>query len=451
MNRTRAAAFTALALASAMVVAACGSTDQSNPNSTGPSTGTTSAAGVNSSTAAVTTSGSAAVSGSSSSAVPSAVAAGNACGAAHPAYPEPKSQGGSVKVSLNEGLTSWNSNSSHGNAAYNVYPTYLTMALGGYYDSNLKYWDNTSFLTCKQISKDPVTVEYTINKDAKWSDGVPVSGADMLLFWAAQSGYYNTGEAQYDKDGNLVETADIAFDASSDAMHSIHHFPKLSADGKSMTVTYDDFYVDWQLNAPTSGDVPAHVVAMKALGETDPAKASKDLVTALQSFNAKATTKKLKDGTEVADTSSVDPAVVSSIKKISDFWNTGFDFTQLPSDPSLYLSDGAYKMTAFKKDAYMTFEANPDYTWGPKPAIKEITYEIIGDAMASVQAMQNGEVDVINPQATSDVLGAVQALANQGITTQTGDGGTYEHVDLAMNNKGPFDPAAYGGGAAGAK
>ncbi|MDQ2845938.1 MAG: ABC transporter substrate-binding protein [Actinomycetota bacterium] len=355
-----------------------------------------------------------------------------------------------MNVSLNEGITSWNSATAHGNSVYNAYPLYLTQALAGYYDSDLKFWDNTGFLTCKELSKSPVKVEYTINKAAKWSDGVPVTNADMLLFWVAESGYYNTGAAQYDKDGNLIKTADIAFDSSSDAMHAIHHFPTLSADGQSMTVTYDDFYVDWQLNAPTGG-MPAHVVAMKALGESDPVKATKDLVTALQSFNAKATSKTLKDGSKAADTTAVDKTVVTSVKKISDFWNTGFDFTQLPSDPSLYLSDGAYKMTAFKKDAYMTFEANPDYTWGPKPAIAKITYQIIGDAMASVQALQNGEVDVINPQATSDVLGAVQGLANQGITTQTGDGGTYEHVDMAENNKGPFDPATYGGGAAGAK
>ena len=37
----------------------------------------------------------------------------------------------------------------------------------------------------------------------------------------------------------------------------------------------------------------------------------------------------------------------------------------------------------------MTFTANPDYTWGPKPTVKTITYQYLPDATAAVQAMPN--------------------------------------------------------------
>jgi len=248
----------------------------------------------------------------------------------------------------------------------------------------------------------------------------------MFLSWAAQSGVFNTGEAATDDNGNLVKTDKVAFDTSSEAFQKVTEMPKISVDGQTITLKYSEFFVDTVLSPPQP-QVPAHVVAMHALGETDAATATKDLLAA---FTANFKDKKT-DG--------------DKIKKIADFWNTGFDFTQLPSDKSLYLSNGAYIMTDFKKDQFMTFELNPDYSWGPKPSIKQITYKILPDAMASVQALQNGEVDVINPQPTADVLGATQKLANLGIETQTGDGATYEHVDLAVNNKGPFDPAAYGG------
>ena len=89
-----------------------------------------------------------------------------------------------------------------------------------------------------------------------------------------------------------------------------------------------------------------------------------------------------------------------ALAKIANFWNTGFDFTQLPTDKSLYLSSGAYLLTAFKKDQYMTFTANPDYTWGPKPTVKTITYEYLPDATAAVQSMQNQEVAIIEPAAS---------------------------------------------------
>ena len=36
----------------------------------------------------------------------------------------------------------------------------------------------------------------------------------------------------------------------------------------------------------------------------------------------------------------------------------------------------------------------------------------------------------------------------QGITAETNVSGSWEHVDLVFDNKGPFDPATYGGDAA---
>ena len=63
--------------------------------------------------------------------------------------------------------------------------------------------------------------------------------------------------------------------------------------------------------------------------------------------------------------------------------------------------------------------------------------------MGQVQALQNGEVDLISPQSTADVLKALEAI--DGLTVETNVEGTYEHVDLQQGNGGPFDPATYGG------
>ena len=105
----------------------------------------------------------------------------------------------------------------------------------------------------------------------------------------------------------------------------------------------------------------------------------------------------------------------AALKPIADFWNTGFDADQLPSDPSLYLSTGPYKVTAYQQRASLTLERNPDYNWGPKPAFDKITYTIIGDPTAAVQALTNEETDIISPQATADIYQAVSGLADRGI------------------------------------
>jgi peptide/nickel transport system substrate-binding protein len=62
-----------------------------------------------------------------------------------------------------------------------------------------------------------------------------------------------------------------------------------------------------------------------------------------------------------------------------------------------------------------------------------------------VQALENEEVDIIQPQATADILTQLEALADRGVEVIADDGATYEHVDLVFNNGGPFDPATYGG------
>ena len=113
----------------------------------------------------------------------------------------------------------------------------------------------------------------------------------------------------------------------------------------------------------------------------------------------------------------------------------------------MYAGFGPYNLVDFTDDGTMTFEAREDYTWGPQPKVQTIVYSIIGDPVAAVQAMENEEVDIIQPQATADILTQLEGIADRGVEVIQDDGATYEHIDLAVNNGGPFDPAAYGGDA----
>ena len=174
--------------------------------------------------------------------------------------------------------------------------------------------------------------------------------------------------------------------------------------------------------------VPAHVVGQNALGIEDPVEAKTALIDALQRrFD--------------------DPADTADVKAIAESWNRDFDATSLPANPGVYAGFGPYNLVDFTEDGTMTFEAREDYTWGPQPHVQTIVYSIIGDPTAAVQAMENEEIDIIQPQATADILTQLEAIADRGVEVIQDDGATYEHVDLAQNNGGPFDPAAYGGDA----
>src|SRR5699024_7239160 len=117
-----------------------------------------------------------------------------------------------------------------------------------------------------------------------------------------------------------------------------------------------------------------------------------------------------------------------NLAPISEFWNTGFQFGDtLPDDKSLYLSSGPYLLTEFKRGQYVTLEANPDYKGSRTPQIQTITIRYNGDPMAQVQALQNGEVDLISPQASADTLEALKGLGD-GFDVISQEGAVYEHV-----------------------
>lgn len=391
---------------------------------------------------------------------------GSGCGIPHGPWEQPAAEPtGEVRVAWNDPLLSFNEQTGRGNATANNNIVYMMGRGNGggfwYYDQDLNLVNNDQFGTCTIESLDPLTVTYRINEGVTWSDGVQVDAADLVLMWAGRSTNYNDAEsvvtfdgstaqadpegapiavaadgtetsdsAVYDAEGDQVldegftwkETTGVAFDAADESLELVTQFPVISDDGLAATITWDSFFVDYQTGGLLVG-VPAHVTAGRALGIEDPTEAKAALIEALQNNDAEA------------------------IKPISEFWNTGYDATALPSDEGIYLSIGPYVLTAYEELSQMTLEANPDYTWGPQPLVQTIVYRIIGDPTAAVQALENEEIDIIQPQATADILSQLEALADRGVEVIAADGATYEHVDLVHDNGGPFDPETYGGDA----
>jgi len=320
-------------------------------------------------------------------------------------------KGTAVTVAQNSSFSSYNSSSGNGNSTYNTNITYMTgSGLGfNYYDSTPKLLKNTKFGTYEKVSDDPLTIKYTVNKGVKWSDGVQVGAADLLLAWADGNSKYNSTDG--------VNFAS----ASAGTTDLIKDTPKISDDGRTLTVVYSQPYVDWELNLAVQ-PVAAHAAYTAAFPDVTGTKANDAFVKAIQDDDT------------------------ATLTKVATAWSTAFDWTDLPKDKNLYLSFGPYIVSAAKKDQYITLSANKDYNWGPQPHLEKITFRFIQDPTAQVQALQNGEIQVIYGQATSDTVAALKALKD--VTTSTDSAATYEHVDPTINNGGPFDPKTYGGDAA---
>lgn len=319
-----------------------------------------------------------------------------------------------VTVAWNQAFYSYNGNTSFGNATANNNIIYSTNSWFNYYNDVPELVKDESFGTYELVEEDPLTVTYTVNEGVKWSDGTAVDAADLLLVWAANSGILNTPDfdpSDYaDPDtGEFTEdfpTDVVFFDGAIGAgLEKVSEVPEVGDDGRSITLVYDEQYVDWELAFPQG--LPAHVVAKNALGIEDNAEAKQALIDAIQDNDTEA------------------------LAAIASDWNSGFNFSEMPSDPERVLATGPYVITDFVADQFIELSANPEYVGDHTPQVETITVRFIEDPLAAVQALENGEVDVIQPQATADVADALANLDN--VTVLGGYEGTYEHIDLQFD------------------
>ena len=311
-----------------------------------------------------------------------------------------------ITVAWNDLVYDFNGSSTLGNNVANSVVLYMMGSGWSYYDNSPELLLSTDFGSYELVNEDPLTVQYSINEEVVWSDGVPLDSADMMLAWAAGFGF---GQAE---DGTYL------FDHANPREDLASKVP--TVDGKTLTFEYDVQYVDWELQF--SYGVSAHGTVMMAYPEiTDPLEAKAKLVEAIQNND------------------------LDWLAPVAEIWNTGYTVTNTPENPLVSLSSGPYLLEELVEDQYATLVANPLYTWGPKPAYERVTIRQITDSTAAVQAVDNGEIQIASGQPTADVLQLVQALANG--SYDTGDEAAYEHVDLSFANGGPFDPAYWGGDA----
>ncbi|MGV1003544.1 MAG: ABC transporter family substrate-binding protein [Candidatus Nanopelagicales bacterium] len=348
-----------------------------------------------------------------------------------PDWPQDRgiSQSSSITAAWDAPLFTVNTATANGGATANSVITSMTNSGFWFYDQDLQVnWD-TSFGTVKLVSEDPLTVTYTFADGNVWSDGTPVNAADMLLEWAATSGHFNTvdlADLHQDEDGKFVDEAgkpvdtstQVFFNAASDARAQVRDFPEISEDGKAITFVYRVPRADWAtlFNGPT---VPGHIVAEEALGIADPALADAALIAAFR-LNQRA-----------------------ELAKIAEFWSTGFDFTSLPRNRSVLVSNGPFVITSYVQNQYLTLTRSESYTGLRAPAMQTITVRYITDPMGQVTALRNGEVDLIGPQATADVRTALTGLGARA-EVDLGTEAVYEHITTNFL-AGAFSPQAYGG------
>ncbi|MES2094125.1 MAG: ABC transporter family substrate-binding protein [Actinomycetota bacterium] len=316
-------------------------------------------------------------------------------------------KGGTVTVATVNDFTSFNTNTPDGNLDTNGFVSYMTIGGFFYVDPKFKVIYDTSFGKLEKTSDSPLTVKYTLKKGLKWSDGKPITADDMALAWAINTGFYDSGTT--DDNGKVTSGTNYFSTAGSTVALNGPSFPAISSDNLTMTMKYSEPYVDYAIFSPIAQ--PAHVVAEKA-----GLKSAAELTALL---------KKLPKG-DPAKPAAADP----TLQKAADFVNTGYDVTAMPTDKSLLVSSGPMVVSDFVPTQSLTLVKNKFYTGDHVSKVDKIVIRNVPDANAQVSALANGEVDVINPQASADTLTALKATSAKVIV---GSQAAYDHLDLSFN------------------
>lgn len=339
-------------------------------------------------------------------------------------------EGTAVTVATSAAMFSLNDQTSYGDSSANSGVLQATSSSFNRYDDSSMLVGDASFGSYQLLSNDPLTVMYTIARDVTWSDGVPVDAADLMLAWLANSGTHNTQD--FDDSGYRDEETGqyarsfphdvVYFDgATSEGLQYVTATPSVSNDGRSLTLIWDSYFVDWPLLLQVG--LPAHVVASKAL---------KMPLAAVAAVDGEA-----EDGIDrVGDALRAKDALIAAIRdddtaalsSLADVWNSGFDLDAMPDDDSLLVSTGPYTITGFVPGESVTLTANNRYSGEHSPVFETVVVRFLADPLDQVAALADGSLDVVVPRPSSEVISALEDV--RGTTLLQVPDGAYGHLDL---------------------
>ena len=324
-------------------------------------------------------------------------------------------EGTSVTVALAQPFTSYNPKTAFGSATDTNESIFeATNSSFASYDETPELVPDGSLGSYEVVSTEPLVVTYTVRDGIRWSDGTPIDAADLLLAWAANSTSLNDPDfdpAQFVDLGTGMFTAEfprdvVYFDGfTGNGLQLVTQTPVIGDDGRSITMRFDEYFPDWELVFDLG--LPAHIVAGEALGLSDPEEAKDALVEAVQ-------------GNDRPD-----------LAAISRFWTSGLNLGDDGIDVDLLVGSGPYVVSAVTVGEGITLTANAEYRGDHLPHFEEVVVRFISDPLQAIAALDAGEVDIIAPQATTDVMTALAAL--DGAQVQHGFTGTWERLDLQLS------------------
>lgn len=281
---------------------------------------------------------------------------------------------------------SYNQGTADGNSLANAVVLNQVLRSFWYFAPDGSVAPDTEYGTYEKTSDDPLTVQYTFNDAAVWSDGEPIDCDDIVLTWLARSGV----------------TGDKGFSTASATGYQDMQKPQCADGDKTVTVVYDTPFADWAGLFGANEIMPAHILEAQS-GVADIIAAADDPKSA-------------------------------DLKPAIEFWNSGWNLEPGQLKPDIMPSAGPYTISDWQAQQSITLTANPKW-WGTPPKSQTIVIRYIGGDQ-QVQALENGEVNAMDPQPQVELINQLEAAGDK-VKYSTGDQFTYEHLTLNVAD-GPF-------------
>lgn len=252
---------------------------------------------------------------------------------------------------------------------------------------------DTDFGTAKEVPGETQTIQYRLNPDGTYSDGVATSCDDLVLEWAARSGRFTKPGP-----GGVIPM----FDAATTAGYSDIERVECQPGSKDATVVFrpNRHFLAWRTLFNAGDLMPAHVAA-KAAGVSN-------VVAAVQAG---------------------DPA---ALDRLAQFWNTGWQLTPGKIDTDVLPSSGPYRVDSYSDSDGLVLVKNEKW-WGNQARTPRIVvWPKNTDLAKKVSDREVGVVDI--------GAGSVKDLNLDGFSVEQVPGRGAEQ--LVLSTAGMFGSAA---------
>jgi peptide/nickel transport system substrate-binding protein len=290
-------------------------------------------------------------------------------------------------------FTSYNNNTEDQAAVANA--VVLNQILRGFWyaDPQGQVHPDTEFGTYARVTGNPLTIRYTFNPKARWSDGSPIDCDDAVLAWAANSGRWPTGKRDPDTDAKLTAFSSIRPGAWANA-----NPPKCNAGDRSFTITFNTVYADWDSLFGPGTILPAHIVEKES--------GVADIVAAVKANRT------------------------ATMIKVGNIYNHLWNFRPGQYRTDVSPSAGPYQVASWKAGQSITLAPNPQW-WGTPAKAATLVIRFIPEDQ-QVSALRAGKVQVIDPDPSTELLAQLSQnpAGSAPLKVSTHDSFTWEHLDF---------------------